>query len=547
MQVRFVPAATPERIAAAAALADKVWNEHYAGLLAPAQIAYMVDKFQSAGAIARQIAQEGYRYFLLELDGRAAGYTAVQTTGKRLFLSKLYIEKDARGQGAASQALAFLEGLCRRERLHAIWLTVNKGNASSIAVYKHWGFETVDTQVADIGGGFVMDDYIMERPVVGVDKDAARLPLRPFGRTGAMVSPLGFGAMRMPTTADGAIDEPAAIGLIRQAIDGGVNYVDTAYFYHDGKSEGLVGKALRDGYREKTYVATKSPVSLLHQAEDFDRILDEQLERLGLPYVDFYMFHAINRQEWREKVLGFGLIPRIEAARAAGKIRYIGFSFHDDNDAFHEIVDGYAWDFCQIQYNYVDVNNQAGTVGLEYAAGKGLAVIVMEPLLGGKLALPPEGVRRVLPAEKTPVEWALDFIWDRPEVSLLLSGMGSAQQVRDNLVYASRSGKGMLTGEERALFAGAKEAYDTMAKVPCTKCAYCMPCPFGVDIPGVFDAYNRSAFSQEEGETRYAALEGKAELCRACRKCEKVCPQHIVISERLLEARQALDRVDNHQ
>ena len=193
------------------------------------------------------------------------------------------------------------------------------------------------------------------------------------------------------------------------------------------------------------------------------------------------------------------------------------------------------------------VNNQAGTVGLEYAAGKGLAVIVMEPLLGGKLALPPEGVRRVLPEEKTPVEWALDFIWDRPEVSLLLSGMGSAQQVRDNLVYASRSGKGMLTGEERALFAGAKEAYDTMAKVPCTKCAYCMPCPFGVDIPGVFDAYNRSAFSQEEGEARYAALEGKAELCRACRKCEKVCPQHIVISERLLEARQALDRVDNHQ
>ena len=319
MQVRFVSAATPDRIAVVAALADKVWNKHYTGLLAPAQIAYMVDKFQSAGAIARQIAQEGYRYFLLELDGRAVGYTAVQAAEGRLFLSKLYIEREARGQGAASQALAFLEGLCRRERLRAIWLTVNKGNASSIAVYKHWGFETVDTQVADIGGGFVMDDYIMERPVEGVDKDAARLPLRPFGRTGAMVSPLGFGAMRMPTTADGAIDEPAAIGLIRQAIDGGVNYVDTAYFYHDGKSEGLVGKALRDGYREKTYVATKSPLSLLHTAEDFDRILDEQLERLGLPYVDFYMFHAINRQEWREKVLGFGLIPADRGGPGGGK------------------------------------------------------------------------------------------------------------------------------------------------------------------------------------------------------------------------------------
>ena len=162
MQVRFVSAATPDRIAVVAALADKVWNKHYTGLLAPAQIAYMVDKFQSAGAIARQIAQEGYRYFLLELDGRAVGYTAVQAAEGRLFLSKLYIEREARGQGAASQALAFLEGLCRRERLRAIWLTVNKGNASSIAVYKHWGFETVDTQVADIGGGFVMDDYIME-------------------------------------------------------------------------------------------------------------------------------------------------------------------------------------------------------------------------------------------------------------------------------------------------------------------------------------------------------------------------------------------------
>lgn len=276
--------------------------------------------------------------------------------------------------------------------------------------------------------------------------------------------------------------------------------MDTAYFYHDGKSEGLVGKALRDGYREKTYVATKSPLSLLHTAEDFDRILDEQLERLGLPYVDFYMFHAINRQAWREKVLGFGLIPRIEAARAAGKIRYIGFSFHDDNDAFHEIVDGYDWDFCQIQYNYVDVNNQAAPWGWSMPRARGWPSLSWSRCWAASWRCRPKGCAGCCRRRKR--RWNGRWISSGigPRSAYCSAAMGSAQQVRDNLVYASRSGKGMLTGEERALFAGAKEAYDTMAKVPCTKCAYCMPCPFGVDIPGVFDAYNRSAFSQRRGK-----------------------------------------------
>ncbi len=535
---------TPEQIRQTAALAQEVWTEHYTGLLEPGQIAYMVEKYQSETAIRRQIAEDGYRYFLLFdqgdgkpfADGEPCGYVGIQETGNRLFLSKLYIRRQARGHGLASDTLRFLQALCRRERLSAIWLTVNKGNASSIAVYQKWGFRTIDTQTADIGGGYVMDDYIMELPVEGAGEKTA-MQLRPFGRTGARVSALGFGAMRMPTLPDGAIDEPAAIALIRAAIDGGVNYVDTAYFYHNGKSESLVGKALRDGYRERVYVATKSPVALLNSPEDFDRILSEQLARLDIPYVDFYLFHALDRDEWRKKVLGFHLIPRIEAARAAGKIRHIGFSFHDDNDAFHEIVDGYdGWEFCQIQFNYVDIGNQAGLEGLQYAASKGLGVIVMEPLLGGRLAVPPESVRRILPESKTPVEWALDFVWDRPETSLLLSGMSNAQQVEDNLVYASRGTAGMLTEEDKAMLEEAHIAFETMAKVPCTGCAYCMPCPFGVDIPGVFRAYNRTAASMDEARKLYETLEGGADRCRACHKCEKICPQHIAISRRLAEA-----------
>lgn len=544
MDYTWTPVNRQEQMDTAAALAARIWTEHYGGLLSDGQIAYMLDRFQSAPAIRRQIEEEGYRYFLLDAGEGPVGYVGIQETGDRLFLSKLYIEKAARGRGLASFALRRLEALCRRERLRAVWLTVNKGNTDAIAIYTGWGFHVIDAKETAIGGGYVMDDYIMERPVEGAD-GAGMLPLRPFGRTGERVSALGFGAMRMPTLPDGSLDEPAAIDLVRAAIDGGVNYVDTAYFYHDGKSESLVGRALKDGYRGKVFVATKNPVGLLNKPEDYDRILDEQLARLECGVIDFYLFHALNRTEWREKVLPFGLLQKAEAARAAGKIRYIGFSFHDDGAAFHEILNGYdGWDFCQIQLNYIDVANQAGLDGLEAAAAKGLGVIVMEPLLGGKLANPPESVRRILPPEKTPVEWALDFIWDRPEVSLLLSGMSSGQQVRDNLLYTSRSRAEMLTEQERALFPEAKRAYDTMARVPCTHCAYCMPCPFGVDIPGVFEAYNRSVFSEEEAKAQYAKLEGPAALCRSCGKCEGRCPQKIAIRQRLAEAHPLLSGAD---
>jgi len=234
-------------------------------------------------------------------------------------------------------------------------------------------------------------------------------------------------------------------------------------------------------------------------------------------------------------VLKFGLIEKMRQAKADGCARHIGFSFHDDFDTFREIVDTYTGcEFCQIQYNYIDTDHQATQQGLDYAAAKGLGVIVMEPLLGGKLANPPKMVAGVLSAEKTPVEWALDFIWNQPGVSLLLSGMSSEQQAADNLVYASRSSAGMLGASELSMFDEAKRVYDKMPLVPCTHCEYCMPCPFGVNIPDTFACYNKTVSQgMKAAAADYAALQGKAELCRACRHCESLCPQHIRISEEM--------------
>lgn len=360
---------------------------------------------------------------------------------------------------------------------------------------------------------------------------------RAFGNTGFSPSALGFGMMRLPTT-DGnpfsnQIDETKAISMLRYAIDQGVNYVDTAYFYHDQASEGVVGKALKDGYREKVAVATKSPVYAIERPEDFDRYLQEQLRRLDTDYIDFYLLHALSRNTWENVVLKFHLMDKMEQAKREGKIRFIGFSFHDEYDAFQEIVDGYDhWDFCQIQLNYIDVENQAGLKGLEYAAGKGLGVVIMEPLLGGKLAVPPEGLAKALPTDKTPVDWALSYLWNRPEVGVVLSGMHNMQQIEENLQYASRAQVGMLDKEELAILTQAKKVFDTMALVPCTKCAYCMPCPFGLNIPKTMEAYNATvSLGLEEAKKSYDQLTVGADQCRACKKCEKACPQHIAVSE----------------
>lgn len=357
---------------------------------------------------------------------------------------------------------------------------------------------------------------------------------RKFGNIVDEVSALGFGAMRLPIEGeDNHINEEEAIKMIRHAIDSGINYVDTAYPYHKGESEIVVGKALKDGYREKTYLATKCPVWEIHKEEDFERLLEEQLNKLQVEKIDFYLLHALDKDRLENKIKKFNLIKHMEQAKEAGKITYIGFSFHDELPVFKEIVDSYdKWDFCQIQFNYINTDYQAGIEGLEYAAGKGIGVIIMEPLLGGKLANPYENVAKVLSDEKQPVEWALDYIWNRPEVALLLSGMSTMEQVEDNLLYASRSSVGMLNNDDLLMLEQAKQVFDTQALVRCTKCAYCMPCPVGINIPELFEVYNKSAvIGLEKSRELYDNLEEKANQCKSCKHCEIECPQHIVISQ----------------
>jgi predicted aldo/keto reductase-like oxidoreductase len=367
---------------------------------------------------------------------------------------------------------------------------------------------------------------------------------RAFGRLDWKVSALGFGAMRLPTT-DGDphsdhVDEAEAVRMIRYAIDQGVNYLDTAYIYHGGNSEKVVGVALENGYRDRVRVATKSPTWRIHEPEDFDRILDEQLGRLRTSSIDFYLLHGLNEKSWRGTILRHKLLRRAEAALADGRIRHLGFSFHDGPDAFVEILNGYdAWTFCQIQYNYMDIENQAGTKGLNLAAEKGLAVVVMEPLLGGRLANPPVAVsdlmNRFVP-RRSPVDWALQWIWNDPGVSTVLSGMSRMAQVEEDIELANRSRVGSLSAADLGLIAQMRQKYLERTVIPCTKCAYCMPCPNGVDIPRNFELFNDAYLHDDLPESQFVyhtffPAKEHASECLECHDCEPLCPQKIPISE----------------
>ncbi|MDR1532259.1 MAG: aldo/keto reductase [Clostridiales bacterium] len=359
------------------------------------------------------------------------------------------------------------------------------------------------------------------------------MKMRKFGSI-AEVSALGFGAMRLPTQGN-AVDEAEAVKMIRYAIDNGVNYVDTAYRYHDGESELTVGKALKDGYRSKTFLATKLPVWIVKTTEDYDEILNDQLKRLQTDYIDFYLFHSIGGKTL-DNLFRLELFDKMLQAKAAGKIRHIGFSFHDDYDAFVKIIDSWdKWEFCQVQYNYMDTKNQAETRGLEYAASKGIPVIVMEPVLGGKLANAPESVQKMFDSHKVkraPVQWALDFVWNRPEVSLLLSGMSNMQQLKENLEYADKAEQNVFTEEDFALLEIVKDEYKRLRPVPCTDCKYCLPCPKKVNIPANFRIYNDTfAFGLEASRGGYFWIKSEsAQLCVGCKQCEAKCPQKIEIS-----------------
>jgi len=374
---------------------------------------------------------------------------------------------------------------------------------------------------------------------------------RKLGNTGEKVSILGYGCMRLPVL-EGApekIDEEKATELLRYAIDNGVNYVDSAYSYHGGMGEVFLGKALADGYREKVLLATKLSCKRVNCKEDLDRFLNEQLEKLRTDCIDFYLLHAVKKSYW-EKMKKFGIIEFLERARAAGKIKYTGFSFHDELDVFKEVVDAYPLDLCQIQFNFLDEDFQAGVEGLKYAAEKGLAVVIMEPLRGGNLASKvPEEARKVWDRAKikrTPAEWAFRYLWNYPEISVVLSGMSEPDHLKENLKIAEEGHPGSLSAEEKNLIAEVKEIYRARTKVNCTGCRYCMPCPSGVNIPRNLSYLNDVFMLDDVANARfqYGVLlspEEKAGNCVECGECEEVCPQNIKIREMLKEVREFME------
>lgn len=374
---------------------------------------------------------------------------------------------------------------------------------------------------------------------------------RTFGKTNELVSVLGYGAMRLPVIGGVGtqIDDAQAIPMVRHAIDSGVNYIDTAWPYHGdgtpngGASEPFVARALKDGYRAKVKLATKLPSWLIKTREDMDRYLNDQLKRLETDYIDFYLVHALNQGMW-DNLVNLGIFGFLDEALKDGRIKHAGFSFHDELPLFKEIVDAYDWSFCQIQYNYLDEKYQAGKEGLEYAANKGLGIAIMEPLRGGKLARElPEAVQRVFDQadeKRTPAEWALRWVWNHPEVAVTLSGMSNMEQTLQNLKTAEQAYANSLTEKELEIIEQAKVAFRRM-RVNCTGCAYCMPCPAGVDIPNNFNFINEHYFLDHDNQkkalkekyTSKVAVGEQASMCVECGTCEEACPQNIGIIDEL--------------
>lgn len=373
---------------------------------------------------------------------------------------------------------------------------------------------------------------------------------RVFGKDGFEVSALGFGAMRFPAGKDSRkMDEPGAVDLLRYGIDRGINYVDTAYIYHDGRSEVVVGKALKNGYRDRVRVADKSPGHLVQSAADFRNILEQQLRRLDMEHIDYYMFHGINRH-YLQTILEEDLLTEMMRAQASGKIGHIGFSFHDNTAAFRQIIDATdLWEFCMIQYNYMDIHRQAGTEGFDYAARKGLPIIVMEPLLGGRLANPPADVLDLMSAfsvQRTPAEWALSWLWNHPAVVTILSGMATSEQIDENCRIASEARPGHLTGDEIRFMEQIRHTFSRRAVIPCTRCDYCKPCPEGIDIGWMLELYNDSVMFDNLNAPRFAynhfvSADKNASACSACGECESRCPQEIEVSAWMPRVHDTLD------
>lgn len=367
---------------------------------------------------------------------------------------------------------------------------------------------------------------------------------------GNKLSVLGFGCMRFPTKA-GRINMAETEAEIMTAIGSGVNYFDTAYIYPG--SEAALGEILeRNGVRDQVYIATKLPHYLIKSREGMEKLFNEELRRLRTDHVDYYLMHMLTDTATWERLKALGIEQWLAEKKASGAIRQVGFSYHGNSEMFCQLVDAWDWDFCQIQYNYMDEHSQAGRRGLYHAHSKGIPVIIMEPLRGGKLVnnLPDEAKRifSEYKIKRTPAQWAFRWLWNQPEVTVVLSGMNSDKMVRDNIQTASTTQVGELGEEEEAMLRQVVKAISSKTKVGCTGCGYCMPCPKNVDIPGTFAAYNRR---YQEG--KFGALKDyvmctmlrknatAASNCVQCGKCEKHCPQHIPIREKLKDAQRELE------
>lgn len=371
---------------------------------------------------------------------------------------------------------------------------------------------------------------------------------REFANIGAKTSLLGFGCMRFPTTPDGKIDEPRAMEMIDLAYNEGINYFDTAYPYHGGQSEIVTGKALDRYPRDSYYLATKLPIWAVQTIDDVDRIFHEQLQKLNKDYVDFYLMHALNKDRW-ELIKRLDILGYCEKLRAEGKIRYIGFSFHDDEEVFNEIVTSYKWDFCQIQLNYMDKDEQATTRGVALAESLGIPMVIMEPVKGGSLATLPEDITARLRAARpdaSTASWALRYVGSFDNVKVILSGMSDYAQVEDNLKTFNNFEK--LSDSEQELIADIADTLHKKVQNGCTGCEYCMPCPAGVNIPACFEIWNKyhvyeNAAEAKNSWTRRLPESAHAKNCIQCGKCEKVCPQKLSIRENLKQVQKEMDEL----
>lgn len=370
---------------------------------------------------------------------------------------------------------------------------------------------------------------------------------RKLEKLGIETSLLGFGCMRFPQTAEGKIDEPEAEKMLDKALASGINYIDTAYPYHNGESEPFVGRVLKKYDRSSFYLATKLPVWLVNTLEDVDRLFAEQLSRLQTDYIDFYLLHAMGKERW-DKMRDLGVVKRLEELKAEGKIKNLGFSFHDSYEVFEEMIHYRDWDFCQIQLNYMDTNEQAGMKGYELTAQKNIPLIIMEPVKGGTLASFADDIMEKfhsLRPDASAASFALRWVGSLPNVKVILSGMSSMAQLDDNL--HTFEGFEPLTDKEQETIEEIVALLNSRVQNGCTGCRYCMPCPAGVNIPECFKTWNTYHMYQnynavswkwehELGESQ------QAKNCVKCGKCEQACPQKLSIRADLEKVQADLDK-----